>query len=157
MPDEVRAWMAARSWGPHHLEWHTVRQWDRLPPAARQWAEQQGWRRYPVPEGGAGNGLEFLAMHRAMIELLREQFPQHAALLNGWATPPTDPADRNDPLPNGATTAFADPMAAAVRRIETDPTSFADDDLGLFVETAARPTPGNVFARSPDPAAGIHN
>src|SRR6516164_5139989 len=80
MPDEIREWMQQRNWGVHHLEWHTSRQWDRLPLAARQWAAQQGWRRAALLEGEAGNGVEFLVMHRAMIELLREQFPQHAAL-----------------------------------------------------------------------------
>jgi hypothetical protein len=158
MPDEIREWMQQRNWGVHHLEWHTSRQWDRLPLAARQWAAQQGWRRAALLEGEAGNGVEFLVMHRAMIELLREQFPQHAALFAGWATPPTDPHDRNDPLPDGATTPFDPDMARAVQRLQNNPRSFADDDdLGLYVETRFRPTPNNPFATSDDPSIGIHN
>jgi hypothetical protein len=150
--------MSERNWGTHHLEWHTVRQWDRLPPPDQQWAQQQGWRRADVQEGEAGNGFEFLVMHRAMIELLREQFPPHAALFAGWPTPPTDPNDPNDPLPNGDATPFDPDMARAVQRIEKNPTSFAtDDEFGLYVETSARPVPGNPFAQSPDPSAGIHN
>jgi hypothetical protein len=83
LPAEIHDWMRQRNWGMHHLEWHTVRQWDRLPLPARLWAEQQGWQRAERQEGETGNGLEFLVMHRAMLELLRGQFPQHA-LFAGW-------------------------------------------------------------------------
>jgi hypothetical protein len=158
MPDEVRAWMQQRNWGTHHLEWHVSRQWDRLPPAVQQWAARQGWRRAAREEGEPGNGFEFLVMHRAMIELLREQFPQHANLFGGWATPPTNPADPNDPLPDGLTTPFDPDMSKAVRRIEKRPKTFADDDdFGLYVQTHSRPKPGDPFAQSDDPTTGLHN
>src|SRR5690242_11056352 len=106
LPDEVRMWMRMRNWGMHHLEWHTERQWDRLPPSAIAWAQQQGWRRAQRQEGSPGNGFDFLLMHRAMIQLLREAFPQHADLFQGWANVPTNPTDPADPLPHGQTTAF---------------------------------------------------
>lgn len=158
MPVEVRDWMGQRNWGLHHLEWHTSRQWDRLPPSARSWAEQQGWRRAVRQEGQTGNGLEFLIMHRAMIELLRQQFPQHAALFAGWKTPPTNPADPADPLPNQAASPFDQAKEQAIQRLEKQPNLFQDDDaVGLFVETSFRPTPANPFARSSDPSTGIHN
>lgn len=52
-----------------------------------------------LQEGEAGNGREFLVMHRAMIELIRAAFPDRAALFAGWAAVPTPerlgrPADR---------------------------------------------------------------
>ncbi len=158
MPDEIRTWMQQLHWGMHHLEWHTVRQWDRLPPAALSWAEQQGWRRVDRQEGESGNGFDFLIMHRAMIDLLRGQFPQHAALFAGWPTPPTDPADLNDPLPNGADTPFDPNMAQAIQRVQKNPQSFQDDnDFGLYVQTRFRPTATDPFALSPDATTGLHN
>ena len=33
------------------------------------WAQKQGWTRADIQEGEKGNGLEFLAMHRAMMNL----------------------------------------------------------------------------------------
>lgn len=117
LPTPIRNWMRARNWGIHHLEWHTVRQWDRLAPGEQRAAERQGWRRYPIQEGQDGNGLEFLVMHRAMIELLRETFPADAGLFVGWTVPPTDPADPNDPLPNGATTPFDPNKAAGIQAV----------------------------------------
>jgi hypothetical protein len=154
----IVGWMRQNGWGMHHLEWHTVRQWDRLDQASRDWAAQQGWRRAAVQEGEAGNGLEFLAMHRAMIELLREQFPNHGDLFRGWSSPPTDPNDRDDPLPNGAATPFPQNYLDAITKLRDAPGSFASDDkLGQYIETRARPVPGDPFARDPDTSAGIHN
>ena len=89
---------------------------------------------------------------------VREQFPQHRPLFAGWATPPTDSADPNDPLPVGTTTPFDPNMARAIVRVEKTPQSFPDDDgLGLYVQTSSRPTADNPFARSDDPTTGIHN
>jgi hypothetical protein len=158
MPDEIRAWMDQVGWGMHHLQWHFVRQWDRQPPQARQWAQQQGWRRVEPQEGQPGNGFEFLAMHRGMLELLREQFKAHAALFAGWPTPPQDPADPNDPVPGGGVAPFDPDMARAIQRVEKNPQSFRDDDaFGLYLETRYRPTADNPFAQDSDPSTGVHN
>ena len=104
LPDDVAAWMEERGWNAHHDEWHFVRQWDVIDeiarkdpsPARRQDARAaldaataRGWARTPTQEGAAGNGLDFLAMHRAMVRLLSAEFPQHAAYFQGWNTPPT--------------------------------------------------------------------
>jgi hypothetical protein len=158
MPQEILNWMRERLWADHHVEWHTVRQWDRLSPQNRAFAESKGWRRAAVQEGEADNGIEFLVMHRAMIELLVSAFPAHAALFVGWATPPTDPLDVNDPLPNGSTTPFEPDKVAAIQHLTQNVDSFAtEDELGLFLETPFRPTSANPFARSIDPQTGIHN
>jgi hypothetical protein len=70
MPGEIIAWTKSNGWGPHHLRWHVERIWDRLDPNTLAWAQQQGWKRYPIQEGEETNGLAFLAMHRVMIEIL---------------------------------------------------------------------------------------
>ena len=36
MPKPVLTFLRTQDWGSHHLEWHTVRQWDRLGPATRR-------------------------------------------------------------------------------------------------------------------------
>jgi hypothetical protein len=158
VPLNVIDWMQVRNWGQHHVQWHAVRQWDLNDEATQQWMLSQGCQRATRQEGAAGNGFDFLIMHRAMLELLRETFPEYTALLAGWATPPTNPTDSVDPLPNGAQTTFDPRYQAAIRRIENPPDTLAtDDEWGLFVETSLRPVPGNPFHRSPDASSGIHN
>ncbi len=158
LPDSISSWIAEHDWGRHHLEWHTSRQWDTLTPSQQQWALQQGWQRAARQEGDAGNGLDFLLMHRAMLELLREQFPQQTNLFAGWATPPTDPDDPTDPVPDGNPRDFDAHMLLAVQRLQTQVSSFEDDDaIGLYIQTRRRPEPGNPFATSSDATTGLHN
>lgn len=182
MPAEMIAWMQARNWGDHHDQWHFERRWDfwrailampDLPPEDRQQVQSmvddaidRGWTRAPVQEGQAGNGEEFLFMHRAMFQLLVAEFPQHLHFLRGWHTPPLDPADAEDAVPpdppggpaNSAKGPFSANMASAIPRIEAAIPGWAtDDEFGLFLETNFRPTPSNALARSQDPQTGLHN
>jgi hypothetical protein len=60
MPKPLVAYLRTQSWGTHHLEWHTVRRWDRISPSDQAYAKRQGWARADVMEGAKGNGLEFL-------------------------------------------------------------------------------------------------
>ena len=148
-PDALLAYMRSEGWGQMHLRWHTERRWDRLPPTAVAYAERQGWQRATHQEGDAGNGVEFLAMHRAMFEMLVEHDPTARSFFDGWKTPPTDPLDPANPLPRGATTAFEPDMLAALDRLEHRLSSFAsEDELGLYIETS--------FNAS-DNTAGVHN
>jgi hypothetical protein len=158
MPADICSFEKTQGWGQHHLEWHTSRQWDLLAPQDRTWAQKQGWHRALLQEGQIGNGLEFLAMHRAMLDILRTKFPTHVDLFVGWTSPPTSPTDKIDPLPNGGTTAFDKTKLAAIDRLTHHLDSFAsDDELGLFIQTSLRPTKTDPAARSTDAAAGIHN
>ncbi|HEY8079764.1 MAG TPA: hypothetical protein VIF62_36790, partial [Labilithrix sp.] len=97
MPKPVLTFLRDNGWGNHHLEWHTVRNWDRLGPSDQSWAKKQGWARADVQEGATSNGLEFLAMHRVMIRTLIAKNPSSADLFNGWTSPPTSCSDKNDP------------------------------------------------------------
>ncbi|MGO9469320.1 MAG: ferritin-like domain-containing protein [Isosphaeraceae bacterium] len=158
LPDEIVQWIRQQNWGKHHLKWHTTRQWDRLDPASRDWAVRQGWRRAAHQEGADENGFDFLMMHRAMVELLRAQFPGQSALFEGWKTPPVKPDDPNDPLPNGASTPMPKVYVDAIKKLDKTPEAFASqDELGRFIETRARPTPPDPFATSTDKGSGIHN
>jgi hypothetical protein len=160
MPQEVLDYERANQWGQTHLQWHITRRWNYLTPDQLNWAiNVMGWSPAAVQEGGAGNGNEFLAMHHMMVKTLRTQFPQYAALLTGWTTPPisSTPEDPIGPLTIGD---VAPAMQQAIQVLSDDSilAQIADDDtFGRFVETNFRPTPGNPFGVSTDPRAGLHN
>ncbi|HSD87908.1 MAG TPA: hypothetical protein VLB44_10360 [Kofleriaceae bacterium] len=158
MPKSIVTYVKDHHWGQMHIRWHTERRWDLLPASSIAYAKKQGWTRAPLQEGAKGNGIEFLAMHRMMMQMLVMEYPTTKKYFTGWTTPPTDPRNRLDPLPGGATTEFDDNMAMAIDRLEGDLSEFnSDDELGLFIETSLRPTATQQNARSTDKAAGIHN
>jgi hypothetical protein len=158
MPAAILKFESEEGWGPHHLQWHTVRQWDLLQPSDQSWAKEQGWARADLQEGKKGNGLEFLAMHRVMIRTLTTKFPSHASLFAGWASPPTDSFDKNDPLPGGVDKPMDPSKLEAIDKLTNHIADFkTDDELGLFLETSLRPTSKDPAARSTDKSAGLHN
>jgi len=159
IPNEISEWMNARSWGMHHLIWHLSRIWDLIDPQDQAWVQQNGGSRANRQEGQAGNGMDFLAMHRVMIRQLNQQFPAHTNLFAGWPQPPTNPNNANDPMPNnGEPKPFNASMSAAVTRLHNNITGFqSDDDLGLFIQTRLRPVAGDPGNQSPDKTTGIHN
>lgn len=170
MPENLITWMNSVMWGPHHDQWHFERRWDfwhflagngdpDTQQAAQEmidYAHQQHWKRAELQEGEAGNGLDFLIMHRAMLHLIREKFPEHQELIAGWKTPPTDPNDSDDPVPGGQS--FDPAKAEGIKAIENDFATFAGDDAyGLFIQTNIHPLPGNPTNRDPDGRLGVHN
>jgi hypothetical protein len=158
MPKSILDYEAQNGWGNHHVEWHVERRWDLQAPSDLAWAKKQGYTRAAKQEGQKGNGLEFLAMHRVMMDMLIGKYPKYKYLFNGWETPPTNPRDRSNPLPNNGTDAFDDNMLNSISELETKIDSFnSDDDLGLYLETALRPTSSNPSAHSSDLSTGIHN
>lgn len=159
MPDEAIQWMQQLDWGMHHVYWHATRQWDLLDPKERAQLKAAGQTRANHQEGEAGNGWEFLVMHRAMIRLLVGQFPQHSALFDGWPKPPTNANSTSDPMPNnGQPKSFDRDKTKAIDLLQTNIGSFPDDDgCGLFIESSLRPTPADPANRSPDRHTGIHN
>lgn len=178
MPEVMISWMSQKGWGEHHDQWHFERRWDfwhaiAASPQAPPWVSQmiaeavaKGWARSPIQEGEVGNGEDFLFMHRAMFQLLVDNFPQHLHFLRGWHSPPQAVSDPEDPVPadppgsaqNPSKGAFNSNMAVAIAKIESRVPSFSTDDgFGLFLETTMRPIPGDPLARSADPETGLHN
>lgn len=174
MPEEMISWMNQKGWGQHHDQWHFERRWDFWHAIASQpghpsWVDdlisdalEKGWKRSPIQEGEAGNGEDFLFMHRAMFQLLADNFPQHLHFLRGWNSPPQDLNDPDDglppPQPGQPDNTFSPNMASAITKVEARSSIFStDDEFGLFLETNLRPVPGNPLARSPDPETGLHN
>lgn len=160
IPSTVRSWMENLDWNSHHVRWHAERQWDLLSPAVHAQLAAMGWSRAARQEGTSGNGRDFLFMHRAMLQLVRQQFPEYASLFLGWVSPPIDPDDANDPVPiaNPDHGPFRPSMLNAIDRLTNRLVPFTtEDELGLYIQTALRPTPANPGQRSPDASSGIHN
>ncbi|MEI9941935.1 MAG: hypothetical protein WDO69_32370 [Pseudomonadota bacterium] len=99
---EVLAWFKARVWEQAHFQWHNIRRCSGGAMAAT--ADPQGGGVNPcltnpelIPanqEGkGPGDGLEFLAMHRHMIQSLKQLWPKHAEQFEGWEHFPTKASD----------------------------------------------------------------
>jgi len=166
IPEEIEKWMSSLNWGIHHVEYHMVKRWDIWqyraalgnPQAIEvmEYMKKNQWERAKIQEGATGDGIEFLAMHRAMLLLLLEKFPQHRDIFKGWNSPPTDPADPHDPVTGG--TPFNKGKEEAIKIIESDPDHFSSEDhFGIFIETNIQPLPENPDNRVPDERYGIHN
>tara|TARA_R110001583_G_C5569875_1_gene401963 strand:- start:224 stop:1093 length:870 start_codon:yes stop_codon:yes gene_type:complete len=184
IPEEIATWMIERGWGEHHDEWHFVRRWDywelleqnpNVPDRWKDWirakfqeANEKGWTQAEVQEGEDGNGEDFLFMHRAMIELILKEFPQHVHYFRGWDSPPTDHESELDPVlvptpePNQECAPtrklICQNMLDGIHRIKNEQGTFAsEDEFGRFIETNSRPTEDEPAARSDDARSGVHN
>lgn len=171
IPESVANWIESLNWSEHHDEWHYTRRFDYWPflaanhpdPAARvefeamvAYAESKGWARADFQEGAPNSGLDFLAMHRAMLMLIRQNFPQYASFFEGWSAIPFDPADASDPVPGGEP--FEEAKKSAIEKIGTEPSPLAtDDEFGRYVETPIRPTPDDPTNRAQNQELGMHN
>ena len=171
IPQKIVDWMDSLNWGRHHDKWHFERRFDywsvlantHPDPSVRadvkkmlDYANQQGWERAPLQEGEPGSGIDFLSMHRAMLILLLGHFPELQHYFRGWETPPTDPSDKDDPVPDQSN--FDSAKVSAIDVIRNSPSRFiSDDDFGRYLETSIRPLPGNPTNRDPNPELGIHN
>lgn len=166
LPQEMDAYMEGAGWGAHHVLWHLEQRYDVYQYRAAQgdagaaqtvaYGDSLGWKRAAFQEGAPGHGVHFLAMHRAMFEILEARFPQHRPLLSGWITPPQDPTDGDDPVPTGAP--FEPAKAEGVVVVEQKQMEFAsEDEWALFLETSLRPTAQNPTTNTPDRRTGLHN
>lgn len=166
IPQDMVEYMQGANWGEHHDQWHYEQRYDFWHYRADHgdagaaevvaYGDAKGWGKGQYQEGAPGNGLHFLAMHRAMFQLLAEGFPQHSQYLRGWHSPPQDPSDPNDPVAGDAP--FPADKARGVLAVETDQAAFAtEDEFGLFIETNIRPTPDDPTVRTQDGRTGLHN
>ncbi len=116
LPQTVVTMLASSAMRNHHAIWHFVRnRWHVLSLAQQADYEAQGWKPprlnplarpadpVPPPPRDPGAGLDFLFMHRRMIEhvnaiLEEEQNPAYPRV-EGWAPIPWDHADPDWPMP----------------------------------------------------------
>jgi hypothetical protein len=90
LPAKVLDWMGERVWEQSHDAWHNVR---------RCTGGATGICAHPelVPDhkecADAEDGYQFLVMHRHMMQALRQAFPQHTALFEGFPKFPYNATD----------------------------------------------------------------
>ena len=90
----VLAWMEANSWEPAHFEWHSIR---RCNSGTSQSKINVCSHTEMIPADQEcktdGDGLQFLAMHRHMIQSLKQLFPNHTEQFEGFDTFPQSAAE----------------------------------------------------------------
>lgn len=171
VPKNVHDYLEKYQWGDYHIVFHMSRKWFLLGDQGRGWLTRVGESRPDLQEGDPGNGVEFLTMHRAMIQHLK----------NRWGTEPVtnDPDGRETfaEVLDGWTTdaeviAALEAVGGDVARFKAglakinDFASFAtEDEFGNFLQTTLRlsgevdpnDTAKRFYARDMTAGAGFHN
>ncbi|HEY3494090.1 MAG TPA: hypothetical protein VGK73_05365 [Polyangiaceae bacterium] len=101
VPGAVLDWMDERFWKPSHDAWHNIRRCGRGSSPGGEGTSSGSAAMCAhtelVPEDqeceNAANGLDFLVMHRHMLIALRQAFPQHADLFDGFPHFPFQASD----------------------------------------------------------------
>jgi len=171
LPQQVWDFLEGRAWGDFHLAFHMARKYYVIGTQARQWLDNNKIKPAPFQEGDPNNGIEFLAMHRAMIEYLRQRFGSLPVtndpdgrrtvneVLDGWKT--DDEAIQGLGKFNGNVATFR----AGLVNINNFNQFKSEDEFGLFLQTGMRLIgqldPANPSRRrynnDPRPGAGVHN
>jgi hypothetical protein len=178
-PQQVHQWLEKFNWGDFHMVFHMTRHYYVMQQDGRNYVDSLGEPPAPFMEGDPLNGIEFLAMHRSMMEYLRQRFGSVAVtsdpegrktineVMDGWRTD----EDVVNALRKqyGSDTAGATQAINTVRAGLTNINNFAqfktEDDFGLFLQTAQRLTstvnPSDPAVRrygtDNRPGAGVHN
>ena len=105
LPDNLRAMLATPEIRMFHSLWHYVRNeddWNSFLDADKNELIQLGWEP-PRFEDQAGSGLDFLFMHRQMIQMVNEFLIQNHSPnythIEGWDLVPFDHNDATWPMP----------------------------------------------------------
>lgn len=171
VPQAVHEYLEKYQWGDYHIVFHMSRKWYLLGDPGRAWLKRVGEASADLQEGDPGNGLEFLAMHRAMIHHLRDRWGSEVVtndpdgrgtfseVLDGWKT--DDDVIAALEKRGGDVAKFKAGLAKL-----NDFASFAsEDEFGNFLQTTLRLT-GEVdpndsairmYTRDMTPGAGFHN
>ncbi|KYF73663.1 hypothetical protein BE11_20740 [Sorangium cellulosum] len=157
---EVIAWMEQNEWQAAHFEWHSIRRCGG--------GGFGGMSRVnicnssvPVPSDQecktTGDGFQFLAMHRHMIQSLKQLWPNHAEQFEGFEKFPTTAEEvpqqwRADFKPWSATTLANAKIADEIDKPE-NLSRFPDEGaLGMWLQCFA----GQAIPGSSLTASGLH-
>ncbi|MBA3542242.1 MAG: hypothetical protein H0T79_21685 [Deltaproteobacteria bacterium] len=171
VPKPVHEYFEKYQWGDYHIVFHMSRKWYLLGDNGRGWLKRVGEAAADLQEGDPNNGIEFLTMHRAMIEHLTERWGDEAVtnseddrttfgdVLRGWSTDEEMAAHLEKV---GGDAAGFHKMLANIN----DFSKFAtEDEFGTFLQTTLRLT-GDVdpedsairsYSRDMTAGAGVHN
>jgi hypothetical protein len=170
VPERVHDYLERYQWGDYHIVFHMSRKWFLLGDPGRDWLTSVGEYGADLQEGDPGNGIEFLAMHRAMIEHLTERWGAEPVandpdgrvtfveVLAGWRT---DEEARRGLASAGGDVARFERGLGMVH----DANAFSEDDFGRFLQTTLRLSgevdPDDSARRFYDhderEGAGVHN
>lgn len=167
VPQIVLDWMLENEFESAHDGWHLVRKWDQSclqsnAPATCRAASRlvmQGLERAPIQQGGPGDGLAFMAMHRHMIIMLKETFPKHTALFDGFTKVPRTADDKENPVAGHRINWSSDNIKGfdILENIEKNLSMFAtEDDLGNYIENTYRWTAQTPMQPTNQPGSGLH-
>lgn len=171
VPKRVHEYLEKYQWGDYHIVFHMTRKWYVLGDSGRGWLKRVGEASADVQEGDPGNGLEFLAMHRAMITHLRDRWgtepvtndPDGRAtfsdVLDGWKT------DEDVVKALEKIGGDVDTFKAALPKLNNVASFATEDEFGLFLQTTLRlsgqvdPNDSSLrfYERDMTTGAGIHN
>jgi len=172
IPKEVHEYLAKYQWGTYHLIFHMSRRWFIAGQRTRDWLDGLHEQYADLQEGDPGSGLEFLAMHRAMIEHLRDKFAdvevpsniQDGAgfktmgeVLDGWNT--------DEKMIKMIEDHGGDPTEFKAAALAVRDWNRSEDDFGLFLQTTLRlsrmvdenDTEKRFYDQDESGGAGIHN
>jgi hypothetical protein len=165
LPVEVIDWLEEHGMQALHLNWHNVRFVDQncghsnaTPddcPFLATLINKDGLFRADKQQGAPGNSIEFLAMHRRMIQELRQAFPAHASLFAGFAHVPLTASDPENLTPEHPITwtpvqlKVIDTLDHIESHLDQFPT---EDDLGFYMQAIVRWTTDNPTAPIGDDA-----
>ena len=171
---DVHNYLEEYGWGDYHLVFHMSRRWFLAGDQTRQWLDSLHEQYADLQEGDPGGGVEFLAMHRAMIEHLDEKFGElnlstrvrdgagfstmHDVFV-GWDT--DDKIIEQIERVGGDVTKF---RAAAAKVRDWDSWA-SEEDFGSYLQTTLRlsrmvdenNTEKRFYDQDSTAGAGIHN
>lgn len=168
VPQLVLDWMGENEFESAHDGWHLVRKWDQSclqsnasasTCRAAQRLQMQGLERAPIQQGGPGDGLAFMAMHRHMIHMLKQTFPKHAELFDGFEKVPRSTEDSENPVDGHRISWTSDNIKGfdILENVEQHLDQFpTEDDLGNYIENTYRWTPETPMQPTNQPGSGLH-
>jgi hypothetical protein len=168
VPQIVLDWMVENEFESSHDGWHLVRKWDQSCLQSNASAsgcraakrlQDQGLERAPIQQGGPGDGLAFMAMHRHMIHMLKEIFPKHGALFDGFTKVPRTQDDPQNFATWKRVSWSSDNIKGfdILENIEKNLSMFpTEDDLGNYIENTYRWTPQTPMEPTNQPGSGLH-
>lgn len=171
VPENVHNYLEKYQWGDYHIVFHMSRKWFLLGDSGRGWLKRVGEASADLQEGDPYNGIEFLTMHRAMIEHLTERWGDEkvendpdgrgtfAEVLQGWST--DEEVLANLEKAGGDVEHFR----AGLTKLNDFASFESEDDFGLFLQTTLRlsgqvdpdDTAKRFYDRDTRAGAGLHN
>lgn len=178
MPPGVVEWLTEQGWAQQHDDWHRIRRWDQGcgrsnatiegpdglldtedDCASAKQLDGLGLWRAPKQENAPGDGFAFLVMHRHMLQGIRQAFPDHLELFDGWTTVPRSQDDPENPMPWRPVNWSASQLEAIdkLEHIEDHLDEFpSEDDLARYMQAPFVWTESNPSQFQADSSAGIH-